>query len=107
MDEQNMDEVENLFLANFQILGPVECLGWVVIPQNVKKKLKSLHPNLEYHCVCTLVRFVCVSPPLPNPKRGAHSPEGVGVGGPKSGDWKKSLALCLLCGLNPNIPQKS
>jgi hypothetical protein len=37
MDEQNMDEVENLFFANFQILGPVGCLGWIVIHQNVKK----------------------------------------------------------------------
>jgi hypothetical protein len=24
-------------LANFQILGPLGCQGWVVIPQNVKK----------------------------------------------------------------------
>ncbi len=33
------------FFANFQILGPLGCQGWVVIPQNVKKKSKSLHPN--------------------------------------------------------------
>ncbi len=33
---QAMDEVEN-FLANFQILGPLGCQGWVVIPKNVKK----------------------------------------------------------------------
>jgi hypothetical protein len=26
-----------IFLANFQILGPLGCQGWVVIPQNVKK----------------------------------------------------------------------
>ncbi len=32
---QAMDEVKNFF-ANFQILGPLECQGWVVIPQNVK-----------------------------------------------------------------------
>ena len=32
-----MDEVEKLFFANFQILGPLGCQGWVVIPQNVKK----------------------------------------------------------------------
>ncbi len=25
------------FFANFHILGPLGCLGWVVIPQNVKK----------------------------------------------------------------------
>jgi hypothetical protein len=34
---QAMDEVENFLLANFQILGPLGCQGWVVIPQNVKK----------------------------------------------------------------------
>ncbi len=28
---------ENFFFANFQILGPLGCQGWVVIPQNVKK----------------------------------------------------------------------
>ncbi len=28
---------------------------------------------------------------------GAHSPSG--EGGPNSDDWRKSLALCLLCGL--------
>ncbi len=27
----------NFFFANFQILGPLGCQGWVVIPQNVKK----------------------------------------------------------------------
>jgi hypothetical protein len=32
-----MDEVEILVFANFQILGPLGCQGWVVIPQNVKK----------------------------------------------------------------------
>jgi hypothetical protein len=35
-----MDEVE-LFIANFQVLGPLGFQGWVVnvIPQNVKKIL--------------------------------------------------------------------
>jgi hypothetical protein len=37
-----MNEVE-IFFASFQILGPLGCQGWVVIPQNVKKS-KSLHP---------------------------------------------------------------
>jgi hypothetical protein len=27
----------NIFFANFQILKPLGCQGWVVIPQNVKK----------------------------------------------------------------------
>jgi hypothetical protein len=34
---QAMDEAENFFFDNFQILGPLGCQGWVVIPQNVKK----------------------------------------------------------------------
>jgi hypothetical protein len=37
-------KLKNVF-ANFQILGPLGCQGWVVIPQNVKKKSKSLHPT--------------------------------------------------------------
>ena len=41
-----MHEVENFF-ANFQILGPLGCQGWVVIPQNVKKS--------QNHC--TLLRM--------------------------------------------------
>jgi hypothetical protein len=34
---QAMDEVEKKILANFKILGPLGCKGWVVIPQNAKK----------------------------------------------------------------------
>ncbi len=44
-----------------------------------------------------------VTPPSPSlePKGGTHSPkgEGMGGGGPNSDDWRKSLALCILCGL--------
>ncbi len=36
----------NFFFANFQILGPLGCQGWVVIPQNVQKS--------QNHC--TLMR---------------------------------------------------
>jgi hypothetical protein len=33
-----------IFFANFQILGPLGCQGWVVIPQNVKKfKITALY----------------------------------------------------------------
>ncbi len=35
-------------------------------------------------------------PPTPGTGGGAHSPMGEGVG-PRSDDWRKSLALCLLC----------
>ncbi len=35
------------FLADFQILGPLGCQGWVVIPQNVKK-VKITAP----YCIC-------------------------------------------------------
>ncbi len=47
-----------IFFANFQILGPLFCQGWVVIPQNVKKKSKSLHPTGEglYHTSFGILR---------------------------------------------------
>jgi hypothetical protein len=47
-----MHEVEIFFFANFQILGPLGCQGWVVIPQNVKKS--------QNHCtlVANLGRWV-------------------------------------------------
>jgi hypothetical protein len=41
-----MDEGE-IFFANFQILGPLGCQGWVVIPQNVKK-VKITAPYCAY-----------------------------------------------------------
>ncbi len=52
-----MDEVE-IFFANFKILGPLGCQGWVVIPQNVKK-VKITAP----YCICrnlsvTLLAFL-------------------------------------------------
>jgi hypothetical protein len=36
--------------------------------------------------------------PLPRTGGGAHSPAGEGWGSPNYDDWRKSLALCLLCG---------
>jgi hypothetical protein len=42
-----MHEVENFFFANFLILGPLGCQGWVVIPQNVKKSQN--HCTLLYN----------------------------------------------------------
>jgi hypothetical protein len=40
------------------------------------------------------------SAPPPGTKGwGAHSPAGKGLGSPNSDDWRKSLALCLPCGL--------
>ncbi len=40
-----------IILANFQILGPLGCQGWVVIPQNVKKS--------KNHCTlqCTVYNY--------------------------------------------------
>ncbi len=40
----------NFFFANFQILGPLGCQGWVVIPQNVRESqnhctLVGMDPN--------------------------------------------------------------
>ncbi len=43
--------------------------------------------------------------PLPGTKGGTHSPAGEGVGGgPKTDDWRKSPALCLLCTQTPPLP---
>ncbi len=41
------------FLANFQILGPLGCQGWVFIPQNVKK-VKITAP---YCTVCHIFQY--------------------------------------------------
>ena len=47
-----MDEVKkkNVF-ANFQILGPLGCQGWVVIPQNVKKSKNHCTLLFMFHFV--------------------------------------------------------
>ncbi len=62
---------------------------------------------LEYHSVCPLVEIgtppplsrkrVCHPPPEPKGGGGTHAPAGEGMGGPNSDDWRKSLALCLVC----------
>ncbi len=41
------------FFANFQILGPLGCQGWVVIPQNVKKS--------QNHCTLMYISFFGLS----------------------------------------------
>ncbi len=42
------------------------------------------------------------SVPLPQNRGGGHSPAGEGLGETtNSDDWRKSLALCLLCALDP------
>ncbi len=63
---------------------------------------------LEYHSICPLVGIgtappslaskYCMYPPPPPTQRGARSPAGEGVGSPNLDDWRKNLALCLLCG---------
>ncbi len=66
------------------------------------------HTYQEYHSVCPLVGIGTLPPPLssasvplpPEPKGGGgHTCVRVrGWGSPNSNDWRKSLALCLLCG---------
>jgi hypothetical protein len=60
----------------------------------------------EYHSVCPLVGIGTLPPPLspasvplpPEPKGGGGTlPAGEGLGSPNSDNWRKSLALCLLC----------
>ncbi len=57
-----------------------------------KRPSRTVHTYLEYHNVCLLVRIG--TPPFPPP---LASVSRGGGGGPNSDDWRKSLALCLLC----------
>ncbi len=54
---QAMDEAEKIFWANFQILGPYRCQGWVVIAQNVKKATITAP-----YCAVQQVKGVVLSP---------------------------------------------
>jgi hypothetical protein len=58
----------------------------------------------EYHSVCPLVRIGTPPPPSPasecvppGTNGREHTRLRVRGGGPNSDDWRKSLALCLLC----------
>jgi hypothetical protein len=50
------------FFASFQILGPLGCQGWVVIPQNVKK-VKITTPYYTTICYNSLgketITYIC------------------------------------------------
>jgi hypothetical protein len=74
----------------------------------------SFHSYLQHHSVCPLVKLGSLYPL--SPKRVCFSPEPKGGGGglhtrlrvrrwgsPISDDWRKSLALCLLCGPFSNL----
>jgi hypothetical protein len=78
----------------------------------------KVHTYLEYHSVCPLVQIGtpppsthCQSVPQANlsfptePKGGGggvYTPQWVrGRGSPNSDDWRRSLALCLLCAIPP------
>ncbi len=78
----------------------------------------KVHIYLEYQSVCPLVRIGTLHPPLPpaseslppEPKEGEHTRLRVRRwGGPNSDDWRKSLALCLLCVPNciPHLKEMS
>ncbi len=66
----------------------------------------KVHIYEEYHSVCPLVGIGTLPPPLslasvplpPEPEPGGHTRLRIrGWGSPNSDDWRKSLALCLLC----------
>jgi hypothetical protein len=62
----------------------------------------KVHIYLEYHSVCSLVRIGTTPTPSPAgecaPHRNQKGGDTLGeVGGPNSDDWRKSLALYLLC----------
>jgi hypothetical protein len=67
---------------------------------------------IEYHSVCPLVRIGTTTFPLPQasvyppqPKGRGHTRLRVRGGGSNSDDWRKSLALCLLCGIPYSSPE--
>jgi len=63
----------------------------------------KVHIYTEYHSVCPLVGIGTLPPPLSSLGTkgwggGGHTRLRVrGWGSPNSDDWRKSLALCLLC----------
>jgi hypothetical protein len=80
------------FLAHFQILGPLGCQGWVVIPQNVKKSQNHCTLVYSIHRVPDCLPSIrigspppikCV-PPLGPKEGGATLTCGWGGGGPNS-----------------------
>jgi hypothetical protein len=56
------------FFATFQILGPLGCQGWVVIPQNVKK-VKITAPYCTSSCTVVVLRPIQRKKAHSNPKR--------------------------------------
>jgi hypothetical protein len=74
---------------------------YVVFKRNVlhqpgNRVVHKIHIYLEYHSVCPLVGIG-----TPHPLTDCAPPlnQGGGGGGTHSDDWRKSLALCLLCGV--------
>jgi hypothetical protein len=73
--------------------------------QAVYNGLHKVRIYKEYHSVCPLVGIGTLptplspaSVPLPPEPGGGHTRLRVrGWGSPNSDDWRKSLALCLLC----------
>ena len=54
------------FFANFQILGPLGCQGWLAIPQNVKKS--------QNHCtLCRTLTAICAASSSTSTNSAQHS----------------------------------
>jgi hypothetical protein len=84
---------------------------------STKLKVRGISNNLhhkvriykEYHSVCPLVGIGTLPTPLPPARMpppppvlggGGYSLAREGLGSPNSDDWRKSLALYLLCALH-------
>ncbi len=93
--------VWTLFVSGLILCPPA--LGCDVLRSLTTK----IHIYLEKHSVCLFVRIGTPPPPLPQrvcPSPGTKGGEVLhtrlrvrGRGSPNSNDWRKSLALCLLC----------
>ncbi len=87
-----------LFYGTFCTFSLFSCMCLTHHKVRIHKDLKSTTvyvPSSELGLSQPLSRQrVC--PSLQN-REGAHSPAGEGLGESQSDDWRKSLALCLLC----------
>ncbi len=64
--------------------------------QRTHMKSYTAHSTYTYSTTVSVPSSELGPPPTSLPQA-IHSPAGEGVGGPNSDDWRKSMALCLLC----------
>ena len=74
--------------------------GLMLLSLSIRFFFQKVRIHKEYHTTVYVPSLYLEPPPPRNQREGggqAHSPAGEGWGSPNSDDWRKSLALCLLC----------